>query len=139
MTLKDRRTVLLRPTVSSDAAEIRNLFHGMSVEDVKTRFFRTVRGLSDSDVQRLCNVNFENEVAFVAVAGTRENPQIVAQSCYFIDPSDRPRRDRVHRLSPRVAGLAASGAAHAAADGRARQGRAACWASSRRSCRSTRT
>ena len=87
VTLKDKRTVLLRPAVSSDAAEIRNLFHGMSVEDVKTRFFRTVRGLSDSDVQRLCNVNFENEVAFVAVAGTRENPQIVAQSCYFIDPS----------------------------------------------------
>ncbi len=87
VTLKDKRTVLLRPAVSSDAAEIRNLFHGMSVEDVKTRFFRTVRGLSDSDVQRLCNVNFENEVAFVAVAGTRENPEIVAQSCYFIDAS----------------------------------------------------
>jgi L-amino acid N-acyltransferase YncA len=32
-------------------------------------------------------VNFENEVAFVAVTGGRENPQIVAQSCYFIDPS----------------------------------------------------
>jgi acyl-CoA hydrolase/GNAT superfamily N-acetyltransferase len=87
VTLKDQRTVLLRPAVSSDAAEIRNLFHGMSVEDVKTRFFRTVRGLSSADVQRLCNLNFENEVAFVAVAGTRENPEIVAQSCYFIDAS----------------------------------------------------
>ena len=73
--------------MSSDGAEIRNLFHSMSVEDVKTRFFRTVRGLSAADVQRLCNLNFENEVAFVAVAGTRENPEIVAQSCYFIDPS----------------------------------------------------
>ena len=85
--LKDRRTVLLRPAVSSDGAEIRNLFHSLTDEDVKTRFFRTVRGLSADDVQRLCNVNFENEVAFVAVAGTRENPQIVAQSCYFVDPS----------------------------------------------------
>jgi acyl-CoA hydrolase/GNAT superfamily N-acetyltransferase len=87
VTLRDKRTVLLRPAVSSDGAEIRNLFHSMSVEDVKTRFFRTVRGLSSADVQRLCNLNFENEVAFVAVAGTRENPEIVAQSCYFIDPS----------------------------------------------------
>jgi len=33
--------------------------------------------LSLTMVQRLCNVNFENEVAFVAVAGTRENSQIV--------------------------------------------------------------
>ncbi|MCF8178602.1 MAG: hypothetical protein K9J74_08845 [Sulfuritalea sp.] len=87
ITLKDKRTVLLRPAVSSDARHIRDLFHTLTDADVKTRFFRTVRGLSHNDIQRLCNVNFENEVAFVAVAGTRENPQIVAQSCYFIDPS----------------------------------------------------
>ena len=86
-TLRDGRTVLLRPAVSSDGAEVRNLFHSLSDQDVTTRFFRAVRGLSAADVQRLCNVNFENEVAFVAVAGTRENPQIVGQSCYFIDPS----------------------------------------------------
>lgn len=87
ITLKDGRSVLLRPAVSSDARGIRNLFHTLTDADIKTRFFRTVRGLSSSDIQRLCNVNFENEVAFVAVAGTRENPLIVAQSCYFIDPS----------------------------------------------------
>ena len=86
-TLKDRRTVLLRPAVASDGAGIRDLFHSMSDTDVTTRFFRAVRSLSTDDVQRLCNVNFENEVAFVAVTGTRENPRIVAQSCYFIDPS----------------------------------------------------
>jgi acyl-CoA hydrolase/L-amino acid N-acyltransferase YncA len=87
VTLKDKRTVLLRPAVSSDGAEIRNLFHGMSSQDVTTRFFRAVRALSAEDVQRMCNVNFENEVAFVALAGTRENHRIVAQSCYVIDPS----------------------------------------------------
>jgi hypothetical protein len=31
-------------------------------------------------------MNFDNEVAFVAVSGTRENPQLVAQACYFTDP-----------------------------------------------------
>lgn len=85
--LKDKRSVLVRPAVSSDADDIRNLFHRLSERDVYTRFFRKVRGLSNKEVQRLCNVNFENEVAFVALTGTRENPQIVAQSCYFIDPS----------------------------------------------------
>jgi len=85
--LKDKRSVLLRPAVSTDGDSIRDLFHSLSEEDVFTRFFRTVRALSGNDVQRLCNVNFENEVAFVAVTGTRENPQIVAQACYFIDPS----------------------------------------------------
>src|SRR5262249_46399097 len=87
VTLSDNRSVLLRPAQSTDGEGIRDLFHHLSEADVYTRFFRKIRGLSSDDVQRLCNVNFENEVAFVAVAGTRENPRIVAQSCYFVDPS----------------------------------------------------
>jgi GNAT superfamily N-acetyltransferase len=86
VTLKDKRTVLVRPSGSNDGDAIRDLFHGLSDRDRYTRFFRKVRGLSDRDVQRLCNMNFDNEVAFVAVSGTRENPQVVAQGCYFTDP-----------------------------------------------------
>jgi acyl-CoA hydrolase/GNAT superfamily N-acetyltransferase len=85
--LKDGRQVLLRPAASGDAAGVRDLFHGLSDRDVYTRFFRKVRGLSDRDVQRLCNLNFENEVAFVACEGPRENAQVVAHACYFVDPS----------------------------------------------------
>ena len=87
VTLKDGRVVLLRPAVSTDGEGIRDLFHSMSESDVYTRFFRKVRELSGQDVQRLCNVDFENEVAFVATTGARENPQIVAQACYFVDAS----------------------------------------------------
>jgi GNAT superfamily N-acetyltransferase len=85
--LKDGRDVLLRPAASGDAAGVRDLFHGLSDRDVYTRFFRKVRGLSDRDVQRLCNLNFENEVAFVACDGPRESAQVVAHACYFVDPS----------------------------------------------------
>jgi hypothetical protein len=84
--LKDGRSVLLRPAAAGDAQGVRDLFHDLSARDVYTRFFRKVRGLSDSDVQRLCNLDFENEVAFVACAGAREQAQIVAQCCYFVDP-----------------------------------------------------
>lgn len=87
ISLKDGRTVLLRPALSSDAQGIRELFHHLSEEDVYTRFFRNVRGLSDQEVERLCNVNYENEVAFVATTGGREEAQIVGQSCYFINPT----------------------------------------------------
>jgi GNAT superfamily N-acetyltransferase len=86
VTLKDGRAVLLRPSGSNDGDAIRDLFHRLSDRDRYTRFFRKVRGLSDRDVQRLCNMDFDNEVAFVAVSGTRENPQLVAQGCYFTDP-----------------------------------------------------
>jgi acyl-CoA hydrolase/RimJ/RimL family protein N-acetyltransferase len=87
VTLKDGRIIMLRPALSSDAQGIRELFHHLSEEDVYTRFFRNVRGLSDVEVQRLCNVNYENEVAFVATTGAHEDAQIVGQSCYFIDPT----------------------------------------------------
>ena len=87
VTLKDGRTVLLRPALSSDAQGIRDLFHHLSEADVYTRFFRHVRALSNAEVQRLCNVNYENEVAFVATAGSREQSLIVGQSCYFLNPT----------------------------------------------------
>jgi acyl-CoA hydrolase/GNAT superfamily N-acetyltransferase len=86
-TLKDGRHVLLRPAQSSDAQGIRELFHQLSEEDVYTRFFRHVRGLSNVEVQRLCNVNYDDEVAFIATTGGREEEQVVAQACYFINPS----------------------------------------------------
>ncbi len=87
VTLKDGRHVMLRPALSSDAQGIRDLFHHLSEADVYTRFFRHVRGLSNAEVQRLCNVNYESEVAFVATAGPREDSQLVGQACYFVNPT----------------------------------------------------
>ncbi|MBP6251213.1 MAG: GNAT family N-acetyltransferase [Rubrivivax sp.] len=87
LTLKDQRSVLMRPAGPIDAEGVRTLFHRMDERDVYTRFFRKLRGLSNQDVQRLCNLNHETEVAFVAVVGDREHPQVVAHSCYFVDPS----------------------------------------------------
>ncbi|SFB71996.1 Acyl-CoA hydrolase [Polaromonas sp. OV174] len=86
-TLKDQRKVLLRPATSSDGEAIRTLFHGLPEQDIYTRFFRNVRELNSQDMQRMCNLDFESEVAFVAVTGHRENPQIVGHSCYVIDAS----------------------------------------------------
>ncbi|MDE2564504.1 MAG: GNAT family N-acetyltransferase [Burkholderiales bacterium] len=86
-TLKDGRALLLRPATASDGDGIRALFHGLSERDVYTRFFRKLRGLSDRDAQRLCNVDFDNEVAFVATAGPRESAQVVGHAFYSVDPS----------------------------------------------------
>jgi acyl-CoA hydrolase/L-amino acid N-acyltransferase YncA len=83
LTLKDSRPILLRPAMATDEEGVRALFHTLSEREVYTRFFRTVRGLSNRDVQRLCNLNFEDEVAFVAVAGSREAPVVVGHACYF--------------------------------------------------------
>lgn len=85
--LKNGRQVMLRPAHASDAEGVRALFHTMPADDVFTRFFRQVKSLSNREVQRLCNLNYETEVAFVAVEGPRENERVIGQSCYFINPS----------------------------------------------------
>jgi len=85
--LKRGREVMLRPARASDAEGIRALFHSMPADDVYTRFFHRVQSLSNREIERLCNMNYETEVAFVAVEGPRENERVVAQSCYFVNPS----------------------------------------------------
>jgi acyl-CoA hydrolase/L-amino acid N-acyltransferase YncA len=87
--LGDGQALLLRPALGTDDVAVRELFHHLSEGDVYTRFFRKVKGLSDRDAQRLCNLNLETEVAFVAVVGTREQAQVVGHACYFVDAATR--------------------------------------------------
>ncbi len=87
--LKDCPPLLLRPALGTDDVAVRELFHQLPERDVYTRFFRKIKGLSLRDVQRLCNLNLETEVAFVAALGTREHPQVVGHACYFVDAATR--------------------------------------------------
>ena len=79
--------VRLRPAGGGDVAAMQSLFHRMSSEDVYMRFFRKVSALSYDEAQRLCNVDFDHDVAFVAVKGSRENEEIIGIAGYFLNPS----------------------------------------------------
>jgi acyl-CoA hydrolase/RimJ/RimL family protein N-acetyltransferase len=85
--LKNGAKVRLRPARAADAGALQGLFHCLSPEDVYTRFFRRVGSLSYSELQNLCNVNHETDVAFLAVTGPRENEQVVGSACYFLSPT----------------------------------------------------
>ena len=85
--LKNGTSILIRPARASDVAGLQDIFYNMSSEDIYTRFFRSLLSLSVSEAQFLCNVNYDTEVAFLAVTGTRENEKIVGSSCYFVNPS----------------------------------------------------
>ena len=60
----------------------------MSERDVYLRFFRKLSALSYEDAQRLCNVDFVHDVAFVAVKGPRDNEEIVGTGAYFLNPTN---------------------------------------------------
>ncbi len=85
--LKNGLELKLRPAHAADADGIRSLFHKMSDDDKYTRFFQRLKHLSNKEIQRLCNLDYETEVAFVAVGGPREQETVVAQACYFVNPS----------------------------------------------------
>ena len=85
--LKNGAKVLIRPARATDAGALQALFHRLSPDDVYTRFFRRVRSLSYADLQNLCNVNHETEVAFLGVSGPRENEEVVGSACYFLSPT----------------------------------------------------
>lgn len=85
--LKGGAEVRLRPAHAADADGVRALFHKMSEQDRYTRFFQRLKELSNREAQRLCNLNHETEVGFVAVSGPREQETVVAHCCYFLNPS----------------------------------------------------
>jgi acyl-CoA hydrolase/RimJ/RimL family protein N-acetyltransferase len=85
--LKTGSKVMLRPARGSDVQSMQVMFHRMSSEDVYMRFFRSVSALSYEEAQRLCNVDFDKDVAFVAVVGPRENEEIIGTGAYFLNPS----------------------------------------------------
>jgi acyl-CoA hydrolase/RimJ/RimL family protein N-acetyltransferase len=80
--LKEGTSILIRPARASDVAGLQDIFYDMNKQDVYTRFFRNLRSLSATEAQFMCNVNYDTDMAFLAVAGTRENEKIVGSSCY---------------------------------------------------------
>jgi acyl-CoA hydrolase/GNAT superfamily N-acetyltransferase len=85
--LRDDREVRVRPTRTTDARAMQELFFRLSEEDVRSRFFQKLASLTDSAAQHLCSVGYEEEMAFAAVVGHRESERIVATSCYYLDPA----------------------------------------------------
>src|SRR5262244_3613166 len=113
--LKNGAKVLIRPARAADAGALQALFHRLSPDDVYTRFFRRVRSLSYGELQTLCNVNHETEVAFLGVteprdqsrrggfhglagmAGSRSGNRLASAPSGI---RDEPRRPRVCRRNP---------------------------------------
>lgn len=88
VTLRDGTRLLLRPTRATDAEPMQDLFYALRPQDVYTRFFTQLASLSDKQAQHLCSVDYETEMAFVAVIGQDwERERIVAASAYYVDPA----------------------------------------------------
>jgi RimJ/RimL family protein N-acetyltransferase len=118
--LRDGRAVLLRPTRTSDAAAMQELFHRLSEKDVETRFFQKLTSLTDTTAQYLCSVDYEEEMAFAAVTGPPAHERIVAASCYYLSPASG-LAEVAYMVDPEWQGAGLGGILHRALVDYARQ------------------
>jgi RimJ/RimL family protein N-acetyltransferase len=66
---------------------MQELFHRLSEDNVRTRFFQHLKSLTDKAAQHLCSVDYDAEMAFAAVTGPPEHERIVGTSSYYADPA----------------------------------------------------
>jgi acyl-CoA hydrolase/RimJ/RimL family protein N-acetyltransferase len=85
--VRDGREVRVRPTRTTDSHAMQELFHRLSEDDVRTRFFQKLTSLTDTAAQHLCSVDYDEEMAFAAVVGPPEHERIVATSSYYLNPA----------------------------------------------------
>ena len=110
--LHDGRDVRLRPTRTSDTRAMQDLFYRLSEEDRETRFFHKLKSLTDTAAQHLCSVDYEEEMAFVAVVGPSEHERIVAASCYYLSPATH-LAEVAYMVDPDWQGVGLGGILHA--------------------------
>ena len=85
VTLKNSAEVCIRPSRASDVKMLQALFYSMKKEDVYTRFFRRLDSLPVSQAEHFCNVDYDTEMAFLAVIGDQECEKIVGSSLYVVN------------------------------------------------------
>ncbi|RMF88324.1 MAG: GNAT family N-acetyltransferase [Nitrospirae bacterium] len=67
VTLRDGRTLLLRPIRPEDEPAHHDFVAHCDPEDIYFRFFRAVRHLPHSEMARLTQIDYDREMAFIAV------------------------------------------------------------------------
>lgn len=84
VTDKLNEPLLLRPVKPSDETRLHDLYYSMSDESLYRRFFQVRKVMPHATLQKLCNVDYEQEMSIVACAGPPEAPRIVGAASYTV-------------------------------------------------------
>jgi acyl-CoA hydrolase len=87
-TLEDGSEILLRPIKPTDEEALSEMLYSLSSESVRSRFFTHTMAFPHRNVQQLTNVDYQNNLAIVAVVpGARGEEEVVGIAQYFLDPA----------------------------------------------------
>jgi len=77
----------LRPVRATDESRLHDLYYAMSDESLYKRFFQVKNVMPHATLQKLCNVDYEQQMSIVACSGPPEAPRIVGAASYTLDPA----------------------------------------------------
>jgi acetyltransferase len=84
--LNDGTEVLVRPIQPEDEPLIVALHESHSEHTIRMRFFSLVKTLSRDSLIRLCHLDYDREMALVAVQRHEDGSRILGVSRYYLDP-----------------------------------------------------
>jgi len=87
VTLKDGTEIFFRPVKPTDESALSEMLYSLSTDSVKKRYFTHTKTFPHKDVQKLTNIDYQQNLAFVCVVpGVEGAEEIVAIAQYFLDP-----------------------------------------------------
>jgi acyl-CoA hydrolase len=86
-TLRDGTQIFFRPVKPTDEPALAEMLYSLSRQSVQTRYFTHTVTFPHKDVQKVTNIDYQNDLAIVGVVpGPEGDEQIVAIAQYFLDP-----------------------------------------------------
>jgi len=85
-TLRDGTQIFFRPVKPTDEAALSEMLYSLSSSSVEKRYFTHTKTFPHKDVQKLTNVDYQQNLAIVGVVPSPVGEEIVAIAQYFLDP-----------------------------------------------------
>jgi len=87
MTTGDGEEIFIRPIRPDDEPKMKEMFYSFSEKTVYLRYHNTLKSMPHNRLQVFCNVDYDTEMALVAVVGQAGHEEVVAVGRYMTDPA----------------------------------------------------
>jgi len=87
MTARNGTVLQIRPVRPTDEELLRDGFYGLSSESIYRRFFAPLRSLPHEKLKAYANVDYDRDMALLAVAREGEREVMAAVGRYMLDPA----------------------------------------------------
>ncbi len=85
-TLRDGTEIFFRPVKPTDDEALADMLYSLSTQSIRRRYFTHTKRFPHKDVQKLTNVDYEQNLAIVGIVPSPAGEEVVAIAQYFLDP-----------------------------------------------------